>query len=190
MMPMELLPTTVVAAVLLFVLRELLEVLRARRVGHRRRIALRTLLARECELNDRTIRRLRSDIQDAEDNRRVPGAALSIAVGRNGQPTYRRETPGGGVRQSAIPQIRKTTLEAHLLEIATLDSRLFAVADEAFGAISSIDHLRDGFIYRVTYDPEELAEFCVAAIGELDAAFVSLSKLYGACAGKMLESRR
>jgi hypothetical protein len=50
--------------------------------------------------------------------------------------------------------------------------------------------LRDGFIYRVTYDPEELAEFCVAAIGELDAAFVSLSKLYGACAGKMLESRR
>lgn len=184
MMPMQLLPTTVVAAILLFALRELLEVLRARRVGNRRRIALRTLLAKECELNDRAIRRLRGDIQDAEDNRAIAGVQLSILVSRDGQSTYRRESADGGILQSVIPQIRKTVLEMHLLEIATLDKQLFALAEQAYGSISRIEQLRDGFIHRVTYDPARLADFCCSAIGELDAAFATLSKLQGLCARK------
>lgn len=184
MMPMQLLPTTVVAAISLFVLREALEVLRARRVGNRRRIALRSLLAKECELNDRAIRRLRGDIQDAEDNRAVPGVQLSILVSRNGQSTYRRESADRGLLQSVIPQIRKTALETHLLEIATLDKQLFALAEQAYGSISRIEQIRDSFIHRVTYDPARLVDFCGPAIIELDAAFATLSKLHSVCARK------
>ena len=185
MMPMQLLPTTVVAAILLFVLRELLEILRARRVGNRRRIALRTLLAKECELNDWAIRRLREEIQDAEDSRAAAGVQLSVIVSRDGQSIYRRESLDRGVRQWVIPHVRKAALESNLLEIATLDKQLFTLAEQAYGALSRIEQIRDSFIHRVTYDPDRLPDFCNPAIGELNAAFTTLSKLQDACARKL-----
>ena len=63
----SILPATVVAAVVLFVLKELFEGVRRYRGDQRKKQALRSLLARECELNHWTIKSIRDIVETIRD---------------------------------------------------------------------------------------------------------------------------
>ncbi len=62
----DFLPATVIVAIILFFVKELLEVNRRRKANARKRLAIRRLVADEIERNNWTIKRLREGISELE----------------------------------------------------------------------------------------------------------------------------
>jgi hypothetical protein len=177
------LPATALVAVVIFMAREVLEASRRSGSERRRKEAFRALLARECELNHwtiRTLQRIAGSLKDLAE----PGTpeAFRIEFAKSGR-IYaclnNRET-GTGFRIS-IPAVHTSHLHASLLDIATLDKRLFMLAEPALSAVAEVEHVREGLMYHGSTEDEEDRKnadgFAEYAVGELDEAYATIGLL-------------
>ena len=107
----DFLPVTVIAAIVLFFVKELLEVNRRRNANARKRLAIRRLIADEIERNNWTIKRLREGISELEQATEVPGSTLSIRTGVLGERYFRREMSGRLASEFPIGTVHSEALE-------------------------------------------------------------------------------
>lgn len=189
------LPATALVALLIFVAKEMLEVARRSSAERRRKEALRALLARECELNHWAIQSLRRIAGGLKGLVRPASEAFRIEFAKSGR-VYAcvDDEEGGAGFKIPLPVVHKVHLQGSLLDIATLDKKLFVLAEAALTAIAELEHVREGFLYHGSAEDEEEREhadgFAEYAIGELEDAFVSISALYKECTGAELSGAR
>lgn len=85
-------------------------------------------------------------------------------------------------------------MDKNLLEVATLDKKLYSALQPAYDAVADLEHVRQSLIYFV--DPEDekdkmhLDGFINYALDELEDVFKELASLYKMCTGKDLEKHR
>ena len=190
----SILPVTVIATVVLFVLKELFEAVRRYRGEDRKKKALRTLLARECELNNWTIKSIRNIVKIIRDE--PEGSShFEFIFSKNGKVLFRVNHKKSDYRSgSNLAEIHRDVMDKNILEVATLDKNLYSVLQPAYDAIANLEHIRQSLIYFV--DPEDdddrihLNGFTHYALDELDDVFKELATLYKICTGKDLEKHR
>lgn len=193
----SLLPATAVVAILVFIARETLELVRRRGADARKSAALTHLLSRECELNFWVIKSLRHIVQQipSEEN---PEASGSITIERtpSGR-TYARivSADGGSESHLNVPKVHRELMSKFLLEIATIDKDLFAVMEPAYDSLADLEHVRESLV-NAREAPDYIGQdgylegFAGFALDELLHAERNLSALYRHCTGKELTKHR
>ena len=193
----SLLPITALVAVVIFIAKELIEIVRRWRADARRRAAFRTLLARECELNNWAIRALRHIVNDLKNLPNIESPlAFTIEYAKSGRIYACVDSDAKGeYGKSVVPVIHKTQMERHLLDIATIDNKLLKFVEPALSAAAELEHLRESLLYHGSSDADEdtrahRSGFSEYAIGELDESYSAISALYQSCTGKSLTDMR
>lgn len=191
---LSILPITVVTAVVLFVLKELFEAVRRYRGEQRKRKALRTLVARECELNHWTIKSIRYIVERIRDESEY-GAQFEFVFPKSGKVLFRVKHPDSEYKSgSELAETHREVMDKNLLEVATLDKELYSALQPAYDAVAGLEHVRKSLIYYVApeddQDKMQLDGFIDYALAELDDVFAKLVCLYKECTGKALDTYR
>lgn len=146
----RLLPATVVAAIILFAVKEALEAKRRGKANARKRKAIRRLIADEIERNNWTIKSLRQGLFQIERHLIENGSALSILVGALGERYVRREEDGIKVTQFPVGKVHTDALSANLMALAEIDETIFDEALEASDAMKELDHVLKSMVEQIT----------------------------------------
>lgn len=195
--PLSIIPITVVAAIVIFVAKEVIEGFRRHSANQRKVQALRALLARECELNlwtIKTLRRILLPFSKPDD----PTVPMSLSVERtSGGLPYVKVVSGDGEYEAhmGIPSVHRELMSKFLLDIATLDKLLFSFMEPAYDELAEVEHVRESLI-NINDKPEQIAArdfvrgFAQYAVDVLQDAERKLGALYVHCTGKPLEQHR
>jgi hypothetical protein len=186
------LPITVIAAIVLFFGKELLELRRRRKANARKRLAIRRLIADEIERNNWTIKRLRDGISELEHSIDEPKSILSIRTGVLGERYLRRERSGELASEFPIGKVHSEALSGSLLELAMIDEQIFDKALEVSDATKELDHVLKSMIELVSNkDGSKYHEgFTDYARNEIAGCEKTLSDFYRAITGRKLEGLR
>lgn len=190
----SILPVTVVVAVALFVIKELFEGVRRHLGNRRKKQALRTLLARECELNHWTIKSIRHIVETIREESK-DNAQFEFIFPKSGKVLFRVTHKDSEFKSgSNLANTHREVMDKNLLEVATLDKKLYAALQPAYDAIADLEHVRQSLIYYVNpednQDKMHLDGFMNYAFDELEDIFKLLACLYKECTGKSLENHR
>lgn len=194
---LSVLPITAVVAIVVFISKEALEYFRRSGADKRKIAALTALLARECELNYWTIKSLRRIVTEIPTEESPgPQFRFSIEHKPSGRP-YAKVVSSDGKLEShlGIPKVHRELMSKFLLDIATLDRKLFEVMEPAYDALAELEHVREtlvniddgaGLIPRDDF----LAGFAGYAIVELKDAENAVGALYKYCTNRPLTQHR
>jgi hypothetical protein len=186
-----------VAAIIMFLVKEVVEAVR-RHLGDKRKIhGLKTLFARECELNLWTIMALRSilvNVPKPDDS--TPQTIVRIEHTED-KAHYALIISNDGASKATrpIPIVHRELMTKYLLDTATLNKELFGDLEVAYDALADLSHVRQSLI-QVHEDqaqmniPEFFCSFAEWALDELDEIESALALLYKHCTGGMLENHR
>ncbi|MGO4389230.1 hypothetical protein AB4Y85_17015 [Microvirga sp. 2YAF29] len=187
----SLLPVTVVVAISLFVLKEVLEFIKRRRADRRKGQAFRTLLARECEVNHWAQWRLEVTLREVHGDHEEGIEAEYIAKELpGGDALWRRKDPDGGYSGGGLPDARTDLMSKLMVEIATIDKKLFTPLEDAYDSLITMRHIRASLLMFVTSKEEEdqmhFEDFPEYGLSELEGVKEDLDKLYRECTGRPL----
>jgi hypothetical protein len=189
----SLLPATVIAAIALFFVKEVVESIRRWRADARKGRAFRTLLARECELNHWTYKRLKEALLAIqEDFQKGLTAEYSIRRLTSGEVMFRRqEHHGRGWSEGGLPDAHTDLMSKVMLDVATLDKSLFACLEPAYDAAINMSHVRESFMRFIESDEQDrqmfFRDFLEYGLDQLEEILADLENLYRKCTGKKLE---
>ena len=186
------LPITVIAAIVLFFGKELLELSRRRKANARKRLAIRRLIADEIERNNWTIKRLRNGISELEHAIKEPRSTLSIRIGVLGERYLRREIADELVSEFPVGKVHSEALSGSLLELSMIDEQIFDQALEASDATKELDHVLKSMIEFVSSETGSvhLEGFTDYARKEIADCEKMLSDFYRNITGRNLEGHR
>ncbi|MBD8619304.1 hypothetical protein IFT67_10270 [Sphingomonas sp. CFBP 13728] len=178
----NILPLTVVAAIAIFLAREILEAIRRFSANRRKRHALRLLLAAECERNQWVIKWMREKVKRIETSD-VDNEVIQIDKTATGYDRFNIIGPKG-TSSAPIPTVKTAALDRYLFEAASVDAKLFGRMEDVVSHLATLAHLREGLIDHVSEGQEWLKPWAEYAREELADVELAISTLYKACTGK------
>lgn len=192
------LPITVIVAIILFLIKETLEMFKRKAADKRKISAMKTLFSRECEKNLYIINSLRnafSMINKANDEHsdiiieakfsEYDKSYLSIT-----------ETADGKISEHGfrITDVYLEVMEKNLMEAAIIDSVFFKRLEAAFDSLVELEHIRDSFInienMEKIVEHDLLPGLADYGLEELEHIYSSLNVLYKYCTGSELVDSR
>ena len=192
------LPVTVVAAILIFLIKELLELRRRKKERTRKLNAVKLLLAEEIEKNHwvhRSFFSALSHLQEAEEV--FPHAKFRLHVSRNGTEHLRMKREPDEEFESGqwIPKFHDEQYKKLLPTLAELDEGLFKQINIAYSELAELAHYRDmlvGFLAGEDPGPglDLTREFLAGMADEKLDYFNKLNAAYKAISGKELNEWR
>jgi hypothetical protein len=176
----------IVVAVLIFITREALETRRRRMERAGKLSAIKTLLARNCELNNWTIKSLRAVLEQIQDDfEQAEPPQYSIDMRRSGATYLKIHDGSGSWLSKPLPEVRRQAFEGQLLNVAELDASLLARLEPAVTMLAELEHVRESLVSYLLREDETDAPhfegFVEFALVALDDAFNRLEALYIAC---------
>jgi hypothetical protein len=190
-----LLPVTAVVAVLIFVAREILEFVRRRRAERRKLAAIKRLVARELELNNWSIEKVRQALTEIQDAARRDDVVVEVRRLPTGTDRFiRREKDADDGSHFPVPVVHDGELRKYLLDIATLDAGLLKAAEAAVDGIAELRHVRESLVSNLSGEeelfPAFLESFAEYGLAELEDVKPALAELYRQCTGFELTKKR
>lgn len=193
---LPILPATVIAGVLLFLLKEGIEAVRRWRANSRKREAFRLLLARECELNHWAMTKLKEALTSIQEHFSI-GVSFEYRIDRHssGHISFVQLYDDGSLHSSRpLPDASTDVMKQTMLEIAALDRQLFKSVEAAYDSAISLRHVRESLIRQVESDDEFEAAFFESfppyGLSELSDIQVDIGELYLQCTGEELTQFR
>jgi len=182
-------PITVTAAVVIFILRELLEGHRRRTANNRKLAAIKNQLASECERTNWAIRWIRSaisDIRTALEYRK--DIKIETNFSGNRRLVFINED---GDSSSLVPKAYSQVIDKYLFEVASLDSRLFAKMVDSLAGLAELNHVLESLVEYVEETGQPWLEgWCDYASREVGISEEPILYLYEACTGLALTKTR
>jgi hypothetical protein len=195
----SILPTTVVFAIILFIVKEILELKKRRAESKRKLFAYKSLIAEELELNLWAKKRLLSIITDIENQEKdYPKAKYMLSVKESGQEYIHGYDGGYLIESRPIPAIYDKYYEKFIASIAELDANLFHIAQSSYEEIRNMEHVRNGLIKGLCAEendepfPHDIRQsgFLDYAQSELNGTYDAMNVLYKECKGIELNEHR
>ena len=181
---------TVIAAAIIFALREILEFVRKRRARRRKIKAYKKILAEELERNFWAWKSLRSAVTRIQGYR-VEGVEVThkiVSAPSGAQRLETRYLDGTLSSGSNLPVASRASFERVLLGLAEEDEKLYSLASDAYDEISEIGHVRASLINELgSEEGFHFDGFLEYAVETLDSAIGPIRHFYQVCAGKVLE---
>lgn len=182
---------TITVAIVLFVFKEVFELVRRANGDGRRQSAFRKMLARECELNHFTVHRLKRVVNDlVEDSPAYHGTKPTFAIEKTttGSERFVIKLDGRESSSYPLPLVHFDIVQKIMIDAATLDQRLFEKIEKYYDSLNELKHVRDSAVDYISDKPELLDAFADYAARTLDEIWIEIAALYLDCAGKPLGS--
>jgi hypothetical protein len=183
------LPLTVVAALAIFIAREILEWFRRARSDSRKLHAIRRFLAAECEKNEFAVSRLLEHVHSMNEAL-INERDFIIVQKQNGIPHLSINWAGDDYSSNPIFKFHTSTLEKYLFDAANLDAELFELMEKLLDSLSEVSHVRESLISYVSEDRKYLDHFEEYATRRLDDAIDPIRNLYFKCTNEPLTKTR
>lgn len=188
-------PVTVIAAVVLFFVKEGVEFYRRMGGEKRKKKAFKKLFSRECELNHWVLKSLRAAVEDIrQELEKKSGASFHIYPRPDGSYGLRILDKHEQLKSgSVIPEPKRDLMEKGLLEIATSDEELFNVLERGYDTVAELTHLRNSLFEYIEEDDDMdyLGGFVdFYAVQVLNDSYENLDSLYFNCTGQHLKDHR
>lgn len=188
----NLIPATALVAIVLFVMREVLEGRRRKNSKDRQVRAMKAILARECEHNYWPLRGL---TEIFEFIKKEPNNYKNVRIVERATGSAVEIKDGTRMHGFLIAKFRRDRMSDMLLDVAELDEQLFELVEAAYDAIGAVDNARfqlvniDDLVEHTGIEALliGLPGYGLPRISEADAA---LKALYKECTGKQLERGR
>ncbi|NZA28654.1 hypothetical protein H0E84_19955 [Luteimonas sp. SJ-92] len=194
----SILPATVIAAIIIFVTKEVFEFFRRRNERARKLSAIKLLLAEEIEKNHwshTSMFRVLGTIKELSED--FPEAEYRLHIARNGTEHVRvkREPEDTFESNQWIPKFHDEQYKKLLPTLAELDKELFTLINSTYSELAELTHYRDlllGFIAGedAPPGPDLTRSFLIDFGDEKTDYFAHLNAAYLALAGKKLEGWR
>ncbi|WP_156918483.1 hypothetical protein [Bradyrhizobium sp. Cp5.3] len=164
-------------AIVVFVLRELFELMRRRAATGRQIEAYKIILRRECELNAWAVTRLRETLEAMKSN---PGHFKVFKTEFDLRFEFESE---GGRNSWPIPSVYLDDIKGSMLAVAALQSDIFERLERCYEACLDLVNLRQHTVEYLFgqadgYDVEALHDY---GSRELKDIHTALDRLYRAC---------
>jgi hypothetical protein len=192
---LNLLPITVYSAIVLFVLKEIVEAIRRYRAERRKKKAISYLVADEIERNHWTVIslfRIFKEISKSLES--SPNAKYELKTTHSGIDRFILTHPDGGWTGFTIPPVNDKQYKAHLPTIAELDKKLFKTLEETYSELAELEHLRASLIDWLVDDSEMkkmfFKDFIEYALSHEGDCVEALKVGYKKSTGKNLEGAR
>jgi hypothetical protein len=179
----EWIPVTVIAAVSLFVIREVLDFRRKKGERRRKSLAAKSLLKFEIERNNYTKNRLFQILEDINNN--FDGVEGPSEFELNKTPSsddyYTRIDPGMDEplqSGSPLPRVHMEEFERWLPIIAEVDQKLFKSTMTMYTTIFELEHLRSGLVDYISDERHMLEGFVSYALNQSEDMDTAFKKYY------------
>lgn len=185
----------ILVAVTVFLTREGLEARRRRTSRLRKVAAIKTVLARACELNHWTIKSLKRQFASiSSDYDGVPVSEFSVSFGRDGRAVLVHNQDGEITGSSPLLEAELGDFKAALMDVAELDPDLLPLLDDAITGLEELNHVRSSLIDFLLNknDPyyKFFPSFLEYACEQVQDTFTIIDTFYFACTGKNLTQHR
>ncbi|MGE4706242.1 hypothetical protein [Yersinia enterocolitica] len=192
------LPITVVVAIILFLIKESLEIFKRKAADKRKISAMKTLFSRECEKNLYTINTLRkafSVINEANDEYSDITVDARFSEYDKTYLNIIKTVDGKKIEYSSrITKVYQEVMERNLMEAAIMNSDFFKKLEAAFDSLIELEHIRHSFLniedMGKIIGHDLLLGLTTYALKELDPIYSSLNDLYKYCTGNELVDSR
>lgn len=181
------LPVTVTAAIVLFVVKEVLEIRRKRQERVRKTNAAKLLLSQELEKNHWALVsffRILTEMKVAETD--APRAVFRLHVARDGSEHFRIKEEPEDESESGfwIATFQTSLYEKHLATLAEYDQALYKVVNETYKEVFELIHYREtltSFLAGESNAPADMTRrFLSDMAAEKDDYYNALNKSYRA----------
>ncbi|AWF80459.1 hypothetical protein BTJ40_06325 [Microbulbifer sp. A4B17] len=195
----SLLPVTVIVAILLFIVKEVLELFKKGRESKRKLFAYMSLISEELELNLWALKRLLKIVTDIENQEEDhPNANYTLLIKESGQEYIHGYDGDDLIESCSIPIVHDKYYEKFIASIAELDANLFNLAQWSYEEVRNMGHVRTGLIKALLAEennepfPHDLRKsgFLDYAKSELADTFTAMNALYKECTGNELQQHR
>jgi hypothetical protein len=189
----QFLPVTAIVAILIFLLKEIVEWRRRKAADVRKIQALKKVLARECQLNYTAVDRLRDTLTEMQTSGVTKDAnRLTLEKSPAGGYIYTISDHSGSGIGGVLLAIQRDTFLKYLVEIAGLDASFYAKCEIALDGLSEADHVFQLLVHGPEkHFPSTLENYYDGLIDyglrELKDSVNRLQELYFLCTGTVLE---
>lgn len=173
------LPVTALCAIVLFAVKEVLELQKKNREKKRKLAAYKLLLAEEIMKNAFTIQTLRGYFRFVLDGsfrtleiKKHESGFVSVAC-------IRQDGGGGG---GSLPLVHTAFFDKSIVELAVLDMNFFMAANVSYESLADVENCREQLVRYVSEsDMETLQRLSWYALEKIDDADEKVKKLYRFC---------
>lgn len=191
-------PITVISAVLLFVLKEIIELIRKSKAKKRKKKAFRALIAEEIERNHWALRSLKSILGDIQSEHGEPNSEtiFYIVFTKEGRPLfrYKRDPSEDFASGCPVPDVSRDRFNQLLTDIAENDEKLYELCRSAYDQVAELEHIRSSLIEHLSTEEDGrdwlLSGFVEYGIETLDDALPALEALYKECTNGPLKKAK
>lgn len=194
-----LLPVTVIAAILLFIIKETLEFFKKHRETKRKLFAYKSLISEELELNfwaQKSLLRIITDIRTQKEE--YPNARYLLLLKESGREYIHGYDNDNLIESCPVPIVYDKCYEKFISSIAELDANLFNVAQSSYEEIRNMAHVRSGLVKGLLAEennepfPHDIRKsgFLDYANDELVVTYEAMNTLYKECTGNELQKHR
>ncbi|AMO71762.1 hypothetical protein [Sphingorhabdus sp. M41] len=186
---------TAVIAVILFVLREIIEAVKKWKSDQRKLSALKKILSREIELNFTSLASLEDALTQASKQlKSKPRGEFRVVSEPSGKETWQTwKNNGERDRGGMLRRTHKAASDKTLLTIAEISPKLLRPLEEYIDSTSEIEHLRSSLIdyaHPEASDQNLFPGFTDWALDQLESIRNQQKQLFILCAGKELSKGR
>ncbi|MEL0608842.1 hypothetical protein [Vibrio echinoideorum] len=183
------LPITVIFAVALFLVKEILEMVRKSQAKQRKLQAFKAVLKEELELNLWSWKKFESLLNRVRD----AGQSGSYCYFTSPAGTERFEVideQGHGTGQ-VFPKVETEFHSKLLVDVAELDAEMYLKLLASYKALSELQHLRNRIVDFLNEDQNsDVENFANYTLEDLSPLYDELDKLYQYCTGSKLTEHR
>lgn len=186
-------PITVIAAMTLFILKEIFEAIKKSNERKRKIRALKLLMAEEIELNYWVFKQIESLIRGVDENFKNIASVFRVKKSKAGVERFECEREDGGGWGQGFPAVRDDRYHKLAVEIASLDELFYGKLSNCYLSIAELKHFRDGVYSYIDEDGEKkelVGGFLSYVKSGLPKIYIDLNDLYLFCKGKNLETHR
>tara|TARA_B100001059_G_scaffold232434_1_gene270237 strand:+ start:5150 stop:5896 length:747 start_codon:yes stop_codon:yes gene_type:complete len=190
----SLIPITVIVAVILFMVKEVLEYNRKEKANSRKLNAYRMLLAEELELNFGALKSIDGTCGELESNKDEWRGATYEAKFKESDNLYVHATYNGDlVLCNPVRKVRMKQYDNLLVSIAELDEDFYLKVKNGYKYVTELEHLYSSIIKGLQAKdnnepfPSDITQsgFLGYALAEVGRIEPELKKLYKECAGSI-----
>jgi hypothetical protein len=184
------LPVTVISAIILFAVKELLEYIKRKRADDRKRSAIRTMILNECKKNNSIIRILWFAFKNVQNASSEGDFRFNVKKDEAGEYYFEYSNKRSLSASFILLELENSALDKYIIDIATVDKRIFRSALLANDNLQILADTRRSII-GIKHHPQYLSNSIIEGyLINLSNTYDAISRLYLECSGKNLEDPR
>ncbi|WP_122503149.1 hypothetical protein [Pseudomonas viridiflava] len=182
-------PVTVICAIVLFFIKEVVEMFKRAAERKRKISAYKTLIAEELKKNAWTIETMKEKCADINKD---DFERMTYSKEPSGNETVQIWFAGGTIGSSPLWQVHTGIFDKSIVDLAVVDKALFDAAKETYQYLAEVKHIRGYFSDLTAQDSMRgfIKGFADYGLGTLDEAAKSVSALYLKCTGEELDEHK